>query len=522
MHENYLLSLEHTEVAKNCGRTLLSPLWICWNATKSKTFDKCKFTLRKYNLYSLYSTILLVLISSGSIFGQYNLVRNWSFEEIDNCQVTLIEEITGWSSATQMSPVIAHACSEVEQYRTPNAGWYNRLSYQVPRTGDAYAILWLHQTFFITTGNSIYLQNELTESLQSGETYFARFFISPDIRIGDSTSNAFQNYCGDVGVAFSPTVVFDMLSDDKQTLDLQPSVTYSGEPFRDTSTWTPVAGSFVAQGDERFMVIGNFKSQDETIADISSPGSAPNLCPVYIDDVSLHKFDPLPDTIFLCGEESSVPYLNGSFLDGSYLWSSGNTDSVEAVTTPGLYTLEVTIDGVVLRDTTVALPGTLPDLVTYLDTVACYGKSLTLRSPIDGQYVWNDGSNGKTLSVDRSGHYELTVYTSCDTYSVIYTVTLEDCTCQWYIPTAFSPNNDDVNDWFEALPGCDQEKIEFQSLKIFNRWGGLVHFEEDVPIWEVQSTNGQQQDGAYLYVLKYVETHSGIERTLSGTINLIK
>ena len=49
--------------------------------------------------------------------------------------------------------------------------------------------------------------------------------------------------------------------------------------------------------------------------------------------------------------------------------------------------------------------------------------------------------------------------------------------CGVYIPTAFSPNNDGINDSFYVMGGND--KIVIESMQIFDRWGDLVFNNED-------------------------------------------
>ena len=48
-----------------------------------------------------------------------------------------------------------------------------------------------------------------------------------------------------------------------------------------------------------------------------------------------------------------------------------------------------------------------------------------------------------------------------------------------YIPNGISPNGDGINDGFTLFTG--PAALQIQSLKIFNRWGGLVYIGKDLP-----------------------------------------
>ncbi|MFK7808129.1 MAG: gliding motility-associated C-terminal domain-containing protein, partial [Saprospiraceae bacterium] len=45
-----------------------------------------------------------------------------------------------------------------------------------------------------------------------------------------------------------------------------------------------------------------------------------------------------------------------------------------------------------------------------------------------------------------------------------------------FIPNAFSPNFDGVNDYLEVYAGTSVKQIK--SFKVFNRWGALVFYSE--------------------------------------------
>jgi gliding motility-associated-like protein len=99
------------------------------------------------------------------------------------------------------------------------------------------------------------------------------------------------------------------------------------------------------------------------------------------------------------------------------------------------------------------------------------------------------------------------------------TIVLEVVPCceahQIYIPNAFSPNGDGVNDTFAPLTYLDAEMVRFQ---IFNRWGGLVH--DSLSPWDGSFRGRDQPAGVYAYYVEY--TCRGNQVFTTGDVLLIR
>jgi len=67
-----------------------------------------------------------------------------------------------------------------------------------------------------------------------------------------------------------------------------------------------------------------------------------------------------------------------------------------------------------------------------------------------------------------------------------------------YIPTAFSPNNDGVNDCYE-IKGVGFESIDFH---VYDRWGNVVYASTDEnDCWDGTFGGGALPTGAYSWKL---------------------
>lgn len=90
---------------------------------------------------------------------------------------------------------------------------------------------------------------------------------------------------------------------------------------------------------------------------------------------------------------------------------------------------------------------------------------------------------------------------------------------QVYLPTAFSPNGDGRNDRFGPLGPYH----EAASLRVFDRWGGLLHDGRPPDArWDGSAAGRPAPTGTYVYVLVYRDTRDGSVRQVSGEVTLVR
>lgn len=88
------------------------------------------------------------------------------------------------------------------------------------------------------------------------------------------------------------------------------------------------------------------------------------------------------------------------------------------------------------------------------------------------------------------------------------------------LPNAFTPNSDNVNEWFYPLNAVKAEQLQFN---IYNRWGQLMyHTDNWKKGWDGNYLNTPQPAGMYIWTLSYVnrDTKKLIQR--KGTVMLIR
>jgi gliding motility-associated-like protein len=101
------------------------------------------------------------------------------------------------------------------------------------------------------------------------------------------------------------------------------------------------------------------------------------------------------------------------------------------------------------------------------------------------------------------------------------TIKIDRKTCtDIFISTAFSPNNDQINDALEAFP---QSNFKILSMTIFDRWGEQVFVSTDANrVWDGTFKGQACGEGTYVYVVKYLNIKTLKEEIVSGDVALVR
>jgi gliding motility-associated-like protein len=92
--------------------------------------------------------------------------------------------------------------------------------------------------------------------------------------------------------------------------------------------------------------------------------------------------------------------------------------------------------------------------------------------------------------------------------------------CFIAVPSAFTPNNDGLNDFLYPTNAQKATDLEF---KVFNRWGQLVFFTRNwQKKWDGKVNGKQQQPGIFVWYLKYTYSVTGQKIFQKGTTMLIR
>jgi hypothetical protein len=180
------------------------------------------------------------------------------------------------------------------------------------------------------------------------------------------------------------------------------------------------------------------------------------------------------DTAFCNGD--SVTLDAGIFP--TYLWQDGTTNSKITVSQPGTYYVTILdFNNCIISDTIVIDPF-YPDPPANLvaDTTICGTEIVTIDGPPGYvSYEWSTGSTSNFLDVTEPGAYSLTVTNdhACSTTDPFTVTTL--CPTGLFIPNAFTPNNDGLNDIY-VCNGVNKDVTNLDFLDFFARKFSICYF----------------------------------------------
>lgn len=230
--------------------------------------------------------------------AQVNLVPNYSFEDtLGACQSQMIifssvSKAKYWYTCFAGSSVdYYNVCANSFSYPTICSVPYSCRTYQQPLTGNAFVGLWMYEVTNSSDSASIYSEDvavKINKPLDSGKCYYAEFYAN----LGNSSTIAINQ----ISMLLSQTIYTTTTGVFNNTI--QPQIQWdTTKYFKDTLNWVKISGTFITQGGEEYLTIGNFKDgnylKKTAISNNFIPGGC-GLVGVYrnyllIDDVSLYE-----------------------------------------------------------------------------------------------------------------------------------------------------------------------------------------------------------------------------------------
>jgi hypothetical protein len=212
------------------------------------------------------------LFLSFDLYSQ-NLVPNHSFEEYSNCpyEPSQLSFAFPWTTPSLGTSDFFHGCSGScdPSFLDPICVPTNIFGYQHARTGQGYAGIYVYEN----ANYREYLQCPLITTLQAGEIYEVKFYVSlPDFIFPCAS---------EIGIGFQNSNTFESTNQPLTSLN---SIFTSTSLINDTINWTLISGDYIANGSETHLIIGNFKDNSTTSHSVE--------CGLYyayyfIDDVSV-------------------------------------------------------------------------------------------------------------------------------------------------------------------------------------------------------------------------------------------
>jgi gliding motility-associated-like protein len=233
---------------------------------------------------------------------------------------------------------------------------------------------------------------------------------------------------------------------------------------------------------------------------------------------------------------------NGTAL-ARYWWDFNNGDPISNVKDPApvFYNMDPTQLAVTLKMTTLGCEADTQTVtktiqvnkqaagITYKGSTVPQGSSrwIHVRDTIGNIYNWRPQlqlSSYTTryteffaISDDVTYYIDITDIHTCVTTDTITMLVLKKP--GYYLPTAFTPNGDGLNDIVRPyLVGMKALK----SFSIYNRWGNLLFYSATAGEgWDGKTRNVTQNAGVYVWVLEFYDSNNKLVKE-KGTITLIR
>jgi gliding motility-associated-like protein len=200
-----------------------------------------------------------------------------------------------------------------------------------------------------------------------------------------------------------------------------------------------------------------------------------------------------------------------------YTWSSGETSRSISVTKGGLYSVTIYNPGCsqvfssnLYFQAPIAFPTDNPVSICEKDN-----QLIELDAGSGTDWIWSNGTeSNRRMVISKAGDYSVVKkdsLTGCPgTASYhIYSV----CKPKIYFPTTFTPNEDGSNEIFKPYA----KNVISYRLNIFNRWGELIYFTENIDNgWDGTYKGEPSPIDNYIYTVNY--EGEGIKETTKFTI----
>lgn len=214
--------------------------------------------------------------------------------------------------------------------------------------------------------------------------------------------------------------------------------------------------------------------------------------------------------------DPASPDNSSTAFSPSHIYTSTNDYTVTAVIYRTCHADTAKMQLSIQPDPIVKLP------LTVRDTIVCVGNKLQMNvtTPNATGYLWSDGYRGANREIKQQGMLRVMAYNSCSEDQKSFTVKIQKCPCDMFVPSAFTPNRDGINDEFRPIARCAAKNYKF---KIFNRWGNMVFESSELNKgWSGEFNSTPLASGVFVWILEYRSPNDNQLYIQRGTVALIR
>ena len=240
----------------------------------------------------------------------------------------------------------------------------------------------------------------------------------------------------------------------------------------------------------------------------------------------------LPDAVLCEGTELTVDGTPSNIDDpgATFSWTQMGNDSIISteptltIDEGGVYLLHYTSGTCEAERSFELTPVAPPTIDTDRFTFLCEeqnGEAIIDAGP-GFDYFWEfDESRERSLTVNSSGIYHFDVYNEAGCVSSDSIVVADICPPVVLVPTAFSPNDDGINEFFTI----NVFHLNQYALTIFNRWGEVIYRSSNPNTpWDGQFNGQAVPVGVYAWLIEYNGIHPDHQEmvTREGSVTVVR
>jgi gliding motility-associated-like protein len=224
------------------------------------------------------------------------------------------------------------------------------------------------------------------------------------------------------------------------------------------------------------------------------------------------------------GEDTHICEGDSLMLDAGIngTWSTSAVGPTLWISAAGSYFVDATQGLCSATDTITVSLDLLPSGTLGDDILVCLDKVVTLTFSSENalSYLWSTGEMGSSIETKAAGTFSITAFNSCGSFQDSITVTREECNAFVYVPSAFTPNGDDLDEVWRP----STFNVKNYEVTVFNRWGQPIFHSKDPDQYWIGDCNGNGfyvEDGVFAFLITY--SASDIELvSKSGTVTIIR
>lgn len=172
------------------------------------------------------------------------------------------------------TPDIYNECAQGPSAKVPS----NSNGFQYAQNGKGYSGIQIYAPSIPNYRENIGVR--LLDTLKAGVNYCIKFYVS--------LAEQYPKRISSIGVHFSPDSIYQ---NNWNVLQVTPQFeNFNGNFINDTTSWLLIKGNYIASGGEKYIFIGNFRNDANTVVDANSAGGRTY---VYIDNVQVYECDSL-------------------------------------------------------------------------------------------------------------------------------------------------------------------------------------------------------------------------------------